>query len=289
MSKKSWQGTIHGYSLDFLTGIRKMYAITRSIGFLAGILINPFRFITFQIALSLLFITTGCELPDWQVPNPAGSASPGKVPERPSVPSPSPIPSPSSTTQGTGPTALGTGQAISNVLITFYGFDDNDDGFGHYGNATISNPGIHPIATEDLGTYDRPSTFATDTRLFKPGSRIYIPKFRKYYIMEDTCRACTADYDQGEKHIDLFIGSNTQLQGTDLYDCQNFLTGDAQFDSVVIQNPGPTWPVSSQKLYSNGVCSNQIFPYPSDSGRAPSSVQSVKPRPKPHLRRRVGT
>lgn len=262
-----------------LDGSKVIYTFTRYLRFSSRTL-NKARYLTALQIVLLLFITTACDLPSWQIPILAGSESPSKGPRtiQTSVPLSSPTPNPSPS---------GTGQTISNVLITFYGFDDNDDGFGHYGNAVISNPGLHSIATEDLGTYDRPSTFATDIRLFKPGSRIYIPKFRKYYVMEDTCRACTEDYDHGEKHIDLFIGSNTQLQGSGLYDCQDFLTGDAQFDSVVILNPGPTWPVSSQKLYTQGVCSTQVFPDSTDSARAPSSLQLLKARPKPHLRKRV--
>jgi hypothetical protein len=53
---------------------------------------------------------------------------------------------------------------VSNVYITCYGFDDNDNGEGTYAVNTISDPTIHKVATEDLGTYDRPSTVAIDEK-----------------------------------------------------------------------------------------------------------------------------
>ncbi|MEO5969248.1 MAG: hypothetical protein ABIQ95_04925 [Bdellovibrionia bacterium] len=189
-----------------------------------------------------------------------------------------PLSSPSSPPQEISQASVKSGRAVNNVLITFYGFDDNDDGKGHYGNATISDPRLHKIATEDLGTFDHPSTFATDYRVFKAGSLVYIPKFRKYYIMEDTCVGCSDNADRGKRHIDLYIGGNTSLQGNTLISCENYLTGSDTFTSLVIENPSNNWPVVTQKLYSSGVCSNQIFSETSleyvevGGSRNPSSV-----------------
>jgi hypothetical protein len=73
--------------------------------------------------------------------------------------------------------------------ITFYGFDDNDDGNpNNTGTLTISNPSVHKVATEDLGTYDQPGTLATDKSFIKPGTIVYVPSLQRYYVMEDTCR-----------------------------------------------------------------------------------------------------
>lgn len=161
---------------------------------------------------------------------------------------------PINSTQGTN--------VIDNVYISFYGFDDNDNGSGTFGVSTISNPMIHTVATESTGTYDSPSTFASDQlfRVFNAGDIIYIPKFRKYYILEDTCVECTSDQNNGNIHIDLYIGGNTKLEGTTLRDCEYSLdTGG--FNTVVIKNPSNDLPVDTVVLYdeSTQVCNTKIF------------------------------
>lgn len=153
-------------------------------------------------------------------------------------------------------------QVLKNIYVTFYGFDDNDDGEGHYGNAVISDGVIHKLATEDLGTYTHPSTFATDYRVLKRGTKIYVPKVRKYYIMEDTCAPCTEDMNKGKKHVDLYIGGHSKLQGHPLIDCENDLTSDAEYTDTIIVNPSPNYPVSSEPLFRNGKCNDELFPVP---------------------------
>jgi len=97
------------------------------------------------------------------------------------------------------------------VYVTFYGFDDNDNGTpGHTGVSTISNPVIHQVATEDLGTFAHPSTFATDLRIAAPGTIVYIPKIRKYYIMK-TLAANVRQTRTPEGHISIYILAETRL------------------------------------------------------------------------------
>ena len=153
-------------------------------------------------------------------------------------------------------------QFLRNVYVTFYGFDDNDDGKGHYGNAVISDPVLHKIATEDEGTYKHPSTFATDYRVFKAGTLIYVPKIRKYYLMEDTCVGCTHDILKGKKHVDLYMGGNVRLQGKPLIDCENDHTVDKAFTDTIIVNPDTHWPVDPQPLFRDGKCNPDVFPVP---------------------------
>ena len=142
--------------------------------------------------------------------------------------------------------------------VTFYGYDDNDDGKGTRGSAAIAYPGLHRLATEDLGTYDRPSTFATDKRIAGRGTRIYIPKFRKYYIMEDVCGACKVSADAGRVKVDLFMGGNTGLQGAPLVNCQRSHT-TADHSEEIIFNPGPFHPVDPTPLFKDGVCSTATY------------------------------
>lgn len=179
--------------------------------------------------------------------------TPTTVEPTPIVPtySPTSLPTPATTPTVT-PTAS-AGRTVPNVYITFYGFDDNDDGNGNYGTAVISDPGLHNKATEDIGTYQKPSTFATDYRIASPGEIIYVPRLQKYYIMEDTCVECTQDQRQGKLRIDLYMGGNTALQGLPLQQCEEALTADPYTDQVVF-DPSPYLPVDTQLLFSNGTC-----------------------------------
>jgi hypothetical protein len=143
--------------------------------------------------------------------------------------------------------------------ITWYGFDDNDDGSGHHGTSVISDPCIHQHATEDLGTYDHPSTFAGATTYtnFKRCDKLYIPKFRKYFVMEDTCVECATDERKGLIHVDLYMGQNF-LQGQHLIDCEDGATSGATND-IIIKNPNPNYLVYSPKEFINGVCNVKTF------------------------------
>src|SRR6187431_3205605 len=67
----------------------------------------------------------------------------------------------------------GNTQEVVSSYVTFYGFDDNDDGNpAHVGTAIISHAAIHGFADEDLGTYERPGTLAADITLY-----LLAPKF----------------------------------------------------------------------------------------------------------------
>jgi hypothetical protein len=156
-----------------------------------------------------------------------------------------------------------TGKIINNIYITIYAMPDNDTGAGQFGVSTISNPVIHQIATESTGTFNSPNTFASDQlfRVFGIGAIIYIPKYRKYYILEDTCVSCTADQNNGKIHIDLFIGSNTILGGPSLLECENTLTTGGFVDTVIL-NPPNNLPVNTEMLYNEDTkkCNTQTFP-----------------------------
>ena len=70
-------------------------------------------------------------------------------------------------------TGQGRAEEVVSSYVTFYGFDDNDDGNpAHVGTAIISHAAIHGFADEDLGTYERPGTLAADITLY-----LLAPKF----------------------------------------------------------------------------------------------------------------
>jgi hypothetical protein len=138
--------------------------------------------------------------------------------------------------------AHGFGSRNVSVYVTFYGYDDNDDGnIAHRGTAAISNPIIHSKAQEDLGTFDRPGTLAADIHFLSPGTRVYVPALHRYYIMEDTCRECTQDWEDGKLRIDLYVDG----RGKALAECEDRLTME---HAQIIVDPPRGLPVMRGKL-----------------------------------------
>jgi hypothetical protein len=145
------------------------------------------------------------------------------------------------------PASDGRAQEVVSSYVTFYGFDDNDDGNPtHLGTAIISNANIHGFANEDLGTYDRPGTLATDKGFLAPGTRVYVPALQRYYVMEDTCVECSDDWSQNKLHIDLYVSGT----GPELASCENRLTMDS---AEIIINPPPNLPVKAGSACNDGV------------------------------------
>ena len=162
-----------------------------------------------------------------------------------------PTPTTTTTTPGNG------GGTLQSTYFTSYGYNDNDDGFGHYGTAAIAYPdSIHPIATEGSGTYADPVTFATDPREIPKYSIIYVPYLQKYFRMDDGCAECTRDWDNGHKwRTDLFMGGNSALQpGPALTKCEEYITRK----DIMYINPGPGYTVDTTPLFSGGACTARL-------------------------------
>ena len=177
-----------------------------------------------------------------------GTGGFGTTPSSSTSASSTPPSSSVSSTSGSG--GGGTSQL---TFFTSYGYNDNDDGFGHYGTAAIAYPSSrHPIATEGLGTYADPVTFATDPREIPPTTIIYVPYLQKYFVMDDGCVECTTDWNAGKKwRTDLFMGGNTALQPEPaLANCQASITRK----DIMYINAGPGYPVDTTPLFSGGVC-----------------------------------
>lgn len=136
------------------------------------------------------------------------------------------------------------------VNITSYGYNDNDDGEGHYGTAAMAYPKLHNKPTEGSGTYDDPITFATDEHEMPPGTRIYVPFLRKYFVMEDGCVECSADAKKGVKHVDLWMGPASSQPEPALDNCEASITKTAD----IIVDPAPGEPVDKTRMFSGGRC-----------------------------------
>jgi len=143
------------------------------------------------------------------------------------------------------------------MLTTSYGWNDNSPpsadiafpkGSGH--------PTIHSVATEGNGSYADPITFATDQKEFAPGTYVYVVHLRKYFIMEDECDECDADWNKGKYHIDLWMGPDKASPEPALDNCEAKITRDK---AVVIVNPDRNLPVEYTKLFINGECTAKIY------------------------------
>lgn len=126
----------------------------------------------------------------------------------------------------------GRAQNIVSAYVTFYGFDDNDDGNpSHLGTSIISHASVHGAAREDIGTYEQPGTLATDSGFIKPGTKVYVPALQRYYVMEDTCVECSQDWSQSKPHVDLYVSG----RGPELVNCEERLTMESA--KIVIDPP----------------------------------------------------
>lgn len=120
----------------------------------------------------------------------------------------------------------------ANVYVTLYGSPDNSPPGGN-----IAYPVIHKKAG-GVGTYTDPVTFAVGRGFMKPGTIIYYPTLRKYFIMEDLCVGC------GRNHIDLWAGYGTRRGG--ILQCEEKLTRQ---NAQIVTSPGSTLPVDTTPIW----------------------------------------
>jgi len=133
------------------------------------------------------------------------------------------------------------------VVITFYGAADNDPP----GSTEIAYPNAHHRAAGGTGTYADPLSLAADPRAIPVGTRVYYPPLQKYFVMEDDCAACIAEWRSSRTpHIDLWTGNFT---GAGIIRCEETLTPDGRVP--VELNPPPGRPVNPRPLYSGKGCS----------------------------------
>ncbi|MEY9932665.1 hypothetical protein ABH926_007316 [Catenulispora sp. GP43] len=146
------------------------------------------------------------------------------------------------------------------TFLTFYGWWDNTPPGGN-----ISYPQIHQTAG-GTGTYSDPITFATDSGEQPPGTIVYVPRVGKYFIMEDSCEECSADWTghgpnggPNLRHLDLWLGG----QGGSAFsaiECEDALTnyntdGTPSMEPVIV-NPPSNETVTSEPIFntSTGAC-----------------------------------
>ncbi|MBP2327886.1 hypothetical protein JOF56_008271 [Kibdelosporangium banguiense] len=142
------------------------------------------------------------------------------------------------------------------MFLTFYGWWDNTPPGGD-----IAYPQIHNTAG-GKGTYADPITFATSTSELRAGTKVWVPRVRKYFIMEDSCQECGEDWNgegpnggPGLRHIDLWLGG----KGGDpmaAIDCEDALThynpdSTPVMESVVVDPPSDE-PYDPTPIFNTG-------------------------------------
>jgi hypothetical protein len=194
---------------------------------------------------------------------------------------------------GSAPAACGcngkSGCAVwKSVYVTWYGFNDNSCTVeSEHDCNTIAFPGLgpkkHAVATEGKGTYGDPITCAASATnsggdsesaggaTLSPGTIVYNPEVKKYFIMEDQCAECTANYlcqpdddttpdttaptgckDDEYPHIDFWMGPSFMQNATNLNDCEDNSTIGNPYagTGTVIVNPPDNLPVVTTPLFT---------------------------------------
>jgi hypothetical protein len=152
-------------------------------------------------------------------------------------------------------------------FMTFYGFFDNSPP-----GTDIAHPVIHSGAG-GKGTFSDPITFAVAPQVqnvMKPGTKIYIPQFKKYFIMEDDCTGsgpggpavqgdgCDGELLNGVNEFDLWIGATSKgdnpggkASNSQMTNCEDTLTAN---NVPIIIKPASNLPVNTTPLLNHGHC-----------------------------------
>jgi len=169
--------------------------------------------------------------------------------------------------------ASGAAQAATtqNYEVTLYGWPDNSPpGNGIAFPANSGFPTIHNAAG-GTGTYADPVTFATDQSELAPGTKVYYPYLHRYFIMEDECVECDADWNNGVRHIDLWVGGQNGNTNS-VINCEDNLT---QGSSAVITSPPTNEPVDTTPLFNSST--NTCYNPSSFNGGNPPPPSSPPP------------
>ena len=163
-----------------------------------------------------------------------------------------------SSTNTTNP-PLAPGEIRYSAYTTGYGWPDNTPPGG-----AVSNPILHHTAG-GIGTFKNPITLAVghsivsgkDTLDYPAGTKFYIPAFRRYFVVEDTCGdgslpqngPCHVSSEPGHVQLDIWVGGQGASTAA-VYNCESHITGV----HVVIQNPASTYAVVPGAVF-DGSCS----------------------------------
>jgi hypothetical protein len=139
------------------------------------------------------------------------------------------------------------------AYVTGYTWFDNDPP-----GPAIATPMVHAQAG-GTGSYADPVTLAVAEGRFEPGTRFYLPRLRRYLVVEDTCASC----GQRDVWIDVWIDGRN-AHPAEATACAERMTGT--FDVEI--DPPAGRPVSAGPVYAANGC----------------TVRPDRQRCRPHLR-----
>jgi hypothetical protein len=134
-------------------------------------------------------------------------------------------------------TPKGQCQEIS-VKQTYFGFPDNSPP----GAAIAFEQCGHKLAGGD-GTYADPLTLSTASGELNMCEIVYSFFLRKYLRYENDCEACSDDWKNGIRHVDIWVGSDTVNGGQDQINCEDSMTSGNQ---IILRNPPLDLPVDGE-------------------------------------------
>jgi hypothetical protein len=146
---------------------------------------------------------------------------------------------PGSTAGSSGPTSAPAAGRVVTGYVTAYTWYDNDPP-----GPAIADPVLHSSAGGS-GTYADPVTVAVAAGAYAPGTRLYLPHVKRYFMVEDTCASCGAKPVWVDMWIDGRSGGEAAVQ-----ECASRLTGDFAIEI----DPPAGRPVASAPLFGSGGC-----------------------------------
>lgn len=185
-----------------------------------------------------LLLAAGCGQAPVPVADPATlepSAPPSVAPSTSASPSATPTP-----TSKAGHTVR--------VEITFYAGADNDPP----GSAEIAYPNSRHQSAGGTGTWADPLTLASAPDELPVGTLVYVPRLKKYFVMEDDCEQCISEWARNRHgHVDLWVSDATD---PDVITCEESLTLDDR-EAIEI-DPPRNRPVDPRPLHdvASGSC-----------------------------------
>jgi hypothetical protein len=145
-------------------------------------------------------------------------------------------------TAASAPTAGKAGKKIT-IDLTGYSYQDNTPP----GSAEVSNPIVHHEAG-GTGTFSDPITVAVpDNDQFGPGTKFYLPRVKRYVIIEDT--GASSASESSDEHLDMWSDGEGASED-EVSDCMSQFTGTTTAEV----KPPPGRPVLAGPIYSKGVC-----------------------------------
>lgn len=151
------------------------------------------------------------------------------------------------------PIGISATQTSVQAFMTMYGYADNSPP-----GTDIAHPCLHAGAG-GTGTYADPITFATDVSEVGWCVRIYVPYLQRYFIHEDECSECDANWSQsGLYRFDMWAGgdaaSTMQPERHALLGCESTWTrADSPTDPAnptIVVNPPSGLPVTTAPIFS---------------------------------------